>query len=152
MEGKFANADYFSVIRAARAEMKKTYKNKMNTLLLDPIDWAIMADARTTIGGFLVPELANANSGFNPIVGGNVYETADMDDGQYLIANISPSTVQLLFNGPIDILMSDSDDDNFTKDLITLKIGANVMLPIYNTNAFLKGTLETDRNTILKGA
>ena len=151
MESKFANADYFSVIRAARAELKKTYHRLMNTVMLDPIDYAIMADARTTIGGFLTPALGVANSGFNPIVGGNVVESEDITDGGYLVADIQPSTIQLLFNGPIDIMASEHDDDNFTKDLVTLKIGANVLLPIYKTTAFLKGTLSADKETINAG-
>ena len=149
METKFANADYFSVGTAARAEMLKTYKRKANTWILDPLDAAIMADARTTIGGFLSnPYGAQGGAGFLSHMGMNFVEMADMTDGGYLLADLQPSTVQLLFNGPIEVLFSDSDDDNFTKDLITLKIGATVMLPIYNTNALLAGTLADDLATI----
>jgi hypothetical protein len=151
---KFANADYFSVLRAARGEMKKTYKRNPNTVFVDPVEFAVMSDARTTIGDFISanPALSRDALGFNNISGMKVWETADITDGDYLIADISPSTVQLLFNGPIEILASDSDDDNFTKNLITLKIEADVMLPIYNTNAFVKGTFADDLATILAGA
>lgn len=153
MSGAFPNADYFSVLTAARAEMGKTYKRRPNTVILDPVDAAVIADSRSTIGSFLMnPYASQSGAGFLQHMGMAFTEFADMTDGGYLVADLQPSTVQLLFNGPIEVLMSDSDDDNFTKDLITLKIGANVMLPIYNTNALLKGTLATDRATIISGA
>ncbi len=149
LENKFPNADYFSVLRAARAEMGKTYKRIPNSYFLDPLDAAVMDDTRTTIGGFLNASFAAQGPiGYNSVLQMNKIEAGDITDGGYLIADLQPSTAQLLFNGPIEILASDSDDDNFGKDLVTIKIGANVMMPVYNTNALLKGTLADDLNTI----
>jgi len=143
---KFVDADYFSVMRAARAYMKKTLKRHANTIFLNPDDFAIMADKRTTVGDFVNTGsfLQRDQLGYYSIFGMRVFEAEDITEGNYLIADISPATVQLLFNGPIEFLASDSDDDNFTKNLVTMKIEADVMLPIYNPNAFVKGTLATD--------
>ena len=154
MAGKFANADYFSVMRAARALMVKTYKRNPNTAILDPFDYAVMADARNTIGDFLNSKtfLTSNNLGYQNVSGMNLVESADITDGGYLIGDIQPSTCQLCFNGPIEIVATDSHSSNFIKNVTAIKIEMEVLLPVYNTNAFMIGTLETDKGNILAGA
>jgi len=153
--GKFStSADYYSAIAAARADLKKTYHRMGNTVMLDPVDAAIMADSRDTTGRYINSPFSGYNAaGLTQMIGGmRLVEAEDITDGSFLVADIQPSTVQLLFAGPIDIMLSMDDDDNFTKDLVTIKIGANVMLPIYKTTALLKGVLATVQGNIKGGA
>ena len=48
--------------------------------------------------------------------------------------------MELLFNGPIEVIATDSHASNFIADLVTIKVQVQAMLPIYNANALMKCT------------
>ena len=149
-QNKIANANFMDVLNCAKGEMQSLYHLTPNAILINPVDATILASTKNTIADWINPAtfLQANNVGYNGIFGMRPVSTADITVGSYLLAAINAAYMELLFNGPIEILTSDSDDDNFTKNLVTMKLEADVMLPIYNTNALMKGTLETDLSTI----
>jgi hypothetical protein len=138
------------VLNCAKGEMQALKYITPNAVLINPIDATILASTKNTIADWINPAtfLQATNVGYSGIFGMRPVSSADIVAGQYLVAAINAAYMQLLFNGPIEILTSDSDDDNFTKNLVTMKLEADVMLPIYNTNALMKGTFATDLATI----
>lgn len=150
--GKIDNANFMDVLNCAKGEMQALKYITPNAVLINPIDATILASTKNTIADWINPAtfLQATNTGYSGIFGMRPVSSADIVAGKYLVAAINAAYMQLLFNGPIEILTSDSDDDNFTKNLVTMKLEADVMLPIYNTNALMKGTFETDLTTITK--
>lgn len=151
---KIANANFMDVLNCAKGEMQASYFLTPNAVLMNPVDATILASTKNTIADWINPAtfLQATNVGYNGIFGMRPVNSADIVVGNYLVAAINAAYMQLLFNGPIEILTSDSDDDNFTKNLVTMKLEADVMLPIYNANALMKGTFATDLATIAAGS
>ena len=119
---------------------------------MNPVDHTILTSTKNTIADFINPAtfLSSGNMGYTSMFGLRPIKSADITKGTYLVAAIDAAYMQLLFNGPIEIIATDSHDTNFIKNLVTLKLEADVMLPIYNANALLKGTFATDLTTITK--
>lgn len=136
------NASIFDVARAMMATMNSSYHINANSLLLNPIDAAIAAMTKSTIGEYVNPQSflnASAN-GYRGAWGLNHVETGDITANTLLLAAINPAYMQLLFNGPIEITATNSHASNFIANLEAIKIECDVMLPIYNANALLKCT------------
>jgi hypothetical protein len=147
---KIANANYFDVLNCAKGEMNGLYNIVANTYLVNPYTGTILTSSKNTISDFVSPAtfLQPNAAGYSGAFGMKQYEAADIVAGEYLVASISPSFMQLLFNGPIEILATDAHASNFIADLGTIKLEAKVLLPVYNANALMKGTFETDLATI----
>jgi hypothetical protein len=147
---KIANANYFDVLNCAKGEMNGLYKIVPNTYLINPYDGTILTSSKNTISDFVAPAtfLQPNAAGYTGAFGMRQIESADITADTYLVAAIAPQFMQLLFNGAIEILASDSHASNFISDLVAIKIQAQVLLPIYNANALMGGTLSTDLETI----
>jgi len=138
------------VIRAAIAEMNASYFINANTALLNPIDSAIAAVTKTTIGDYIDPRgfLQSNNMGYTSMWGLRNVDSANIVKDKFLIAAINSAYMQLLFNGPIEVIATDSHASNFTDDIVTIKIQVNVMLPVYNANALMSGTFSTAKTAM----
>ena len=150
--GTIENANYMDVINCAMGEMESTYDLMPNSILMNPVDHTILTSTKNTIADFINPStfLSSGNTGYTSMFGLRPIRSKNITKGQYLVAAIDAAYMQLLFNGPIEIIATDSHDTNFIKNLVTLKLEADVMLPIYNANSLLKGTFATDLTTITK--
>jgi hypothetical protein len=150
--GKQLNPNYIDVLNFAAGEMEELYYLTANTVLLNPVDARIMAGIKNTIADFINPGtfLQPNNMGYTSMFGMTPKKFADITKDTYLVADINPAYMQLLFNGPVEIMATDSHASDFIYDLITLKLEASAMLPIYNANALMKGTLSTDLTAITK--
>jgi hypothetical protein len=150
--GSVANANYMDVLNLSAGEMEELYYLSPNTAILNPVNARILASTKNTIADFINPAtfLRSDALGYTTIFGMNPVKSADITKDKYLLANINPAYMQLLFNGPVEIFATDSHASNFIGDLITLKIESMVMLPVYNANALMKGTLSTDLTAITK--
>jgi hypothetical protein len=144
------NANYFDVLNCAKGEMNGLYYQVANTYLINPYTGTILTSSKNTISDFVSPAtfLQPNNAGYSGAFAMRQYESADITVGEYLVANISPSNMQLLFNGPIEVMATDSHASNFIADLVTIKIEGRVLLPVYNANSLMKGTFTTDHATI----
>lgn len=147
---KIANANRFDVLNCAKGEMNGLYNIVANSYLINPYDGTILTSSKNTISDFVAPAtfLQPTATGYNGAFGMRQIESADVTLDAYLIAAIAPQYMQLLFNGPIEILMTDAHASNFIADLVTIKLEAKVLLPVYNANALMKGTLSADLATI----
>jgi len=148
--GVIKNANYMDVLNCAAGEMESGHFITPNTILLNPIDARILASTKNTIDDFINPStfLQSNQYGYTTIFGMRVVTTADVVAGTYCLAAINPAYMQLLFHGPVEILATDSHSTFFLNNLITIKLEAMVMLPIYQTAALIKGTLATDLDII----
>jgi hypothetical protein len=148
--GSVANANFMDVLNMAAGEMEELYDLSPTDALLNPVNARILSSAKNTIADFINPAtfLTSNNQGYTSIFGMRPDKTKNITIDKYLLANINPAYMQLLFNGPVEIFATDSHASNFINDLITLKIEAMVMLPVYNANALMKGTLSTDLKAI----
>lgn len=141
------NAD---VIRAAMADMNASYFLNANTVLQNPIDAAIAAITKTTIGDYIDPRsfLQANNMGYTSQWGLRNIESANITKDTFLIAAIQAAYMELLFNGPIEVIATDSHASQFIDDIVTIKIQVMAMLPVYNTNALMKGTFAASKSTM----
>ncbi len=148
--GKVKDANAFDVLNCAAGEMEELYYLSPNTVLLNPVDARVFSSTKNTIADFIDPAtfLSRNGQGYTTIFGMRPVSTADITNDTYLIANINAAYMQLLFNGPVEILATDSHASNFIDDLIVLKLEAMCMLPVYNANALMKGTISTDLTAI----
>jgi hypothetical protein len=147
-----ADPNYIDVLNFAAGEMEELYFLTGNTAFLNPVNARVMAGMKNTIADFINPGtfLTSNNMGYTQMFGMTPKKFADITKDTYLVADINPAYMQLLFNGPVEIMATDSHASNFIADLITLKLEASAMLPIYNANALMKGTFSTDLTAITK--
>lgn len=148
--GEIPNANYFDVLNCAKGEMNGLYNIVANTYLVNPYTSTILTSSKNTISDFVSPAtfLQPSATGYNGAFGMRQIESKDITVGTYLAAAINPAYMQLLFNGPIEILATDAHASNFIADLVTIKLEARVLLPVYNSNALMKGTFASDLSTI----
>lgn len=151
--GQLPNANYMDVLNCAAGEMEEKYYISPTSVLMNPVNARLLASTKNTISDFIDPAafLSRDSMGYNAIFGMRAIKSADIVKDTYLVAALDAAYMQLLFNGPIEIIATDSHDTNFIKNLVTLKLEADVMLPIYNVNSLMKGTFSTDLNTLKGG-
>jgi len=138
--GVSANPSIFDVIRAVMADMNSTYFINANSVLLNPTDAAIAAISKNTIADYIDPAsfLQRNQVGYTGNWGLRNIETGNITKDTLLVAAIQQAYMELLFNGPIEVIATDSHASNFTSDLVTIKVQVQAMLPIYNANALMK--------------
>lgn len=148
--GEIPNANYFDVLNCAKGEMNGLYNIVANTYLVNPYTSTVLTSSKNTISDFVSPAtfLQPTATGYAGAFGMRQIESKDITIGTYLAAAINPAYMQLLFNGPIEILATDAHASNFIADLVTIKLEARVLLPVYNANALMKGTFASDLSTI----
>jgi hypothetical protein len=151
--GQCPDGNKMDVLNFAAGEMEHLYNITPNTIFMNPVDSRILASSKNTLADFINPGtfLLPNNMGYQTIFGMKPINAKDVTVDSYLVAAIAPQYMQLLFCGPIEILATDSHASNFIADLVAIKIEAMVMLPIYNSNALLKGTLTADLATVKGG-
>jgi hypothetical protein len=146
--------DKFDVLNCAKGAMEQNYYLTANTYFVNPVDKTLMASQRDTTANFIntATFLARNETQYTRAFGMNAVSSADITAGTYLVASVAPSNMQLLFNGPIEILMTDAHSSNFTADLVTIKIQGYAMLPIYRSGSLVTGTFATDIANLTSGA
>ena len=121
---------------------------------MNPTDAAIAAISKTTIGDYIDPRsfLQSNNMGYTSMWGLRNIESGNITKDTFLVAAINAAYMELLFNGPIEVIATDSHASQFIDDIVTFKIQVQVMLPVYNTTALSKGTFSTAKNIMKSGA
>jgi HK97 family phage major capsid protein len=61
--------------------------------------------------------------------------------GTFLVGSSSPVASQICFREGLSVELSTEDDDNFEKNLVTLRAELRAALAIYRPNAFVYGSL-----------
>ena len=144
------NASYVDVLIAARARNYQVNKIRPNVVFVNPLDAVVIASIKSTTGEWAnkEPYVTVSASGLMSVMGMQIVESFDITAGTYLMVNVSSQNMELLFNGPIEILATDSEASNFLKNLVTIKLEAECMFPVYREGAIIKGTFAADQSAI----
>jgi len=150
LAGTMANANLIDVLVSARARNYQVNKIKPNVVFINPIDAVALTTLKSTIGEWAnkEPFMTFNQNGIMSVMGMAIVESFDIAAGTYLMVNSSSQNFELLFNGPIEILATDSEASNFLANLVTIKLEAEVMFPIYRTGAIIGGVFATDLSAI----
>lgn len=147
-ENSIANGagNYIDVLIQAKGFLYENYNVMANAVLVNPVEWSIMTSTKTTTADWVSqpPIVTLTPQGYTMVNGMLIIPSKDIPADKYMVSAIDPANVQILFNGGIEILATDSDADDFQKNLVTIKLEANTLLPLYHAGAFNKGTFSTD--------
>ncbi len=153
LAGTMPNANLIDVLISARARNYQVNKIKPNVVFVNPLDAVALTTYKSTIGEWAnkEPFMTINSNGIMSVMGMAIVESFDITQGTYLMVNSSSQNFELLFNGPIEILATDSEASNFLANLVTIKLEAEVMFPIYRTGAIIGGTFVSDLAAIKGG-
>lgn len=109
-----------------------------DAILLNPTDWAILETLKDTQGRYLV---GNPNDGSAPRIWRTpVVESNAITADTVMVASLSNAATFYNREGVI-VEMSDSDSDNFTKNLVTIRAERRCMLAVERPAAVRYGDL-----------
>lgn len=116
-------------------------------VILKPRDWAEIAQTVNNNGTFTIPGLGivSMNNGVLSVNGVNVYKINAMptDPNRQFLAGDFQMGAQLLIREDPWVEFSYEDGDNFRNNQVTVRVEGRVALPIYYSEAFIKGTAYT---------
>jgi HK97 family phage major capsid protein len=111
-----------------------------NGILINPTDWATILLTQNTDSPYSLPGATVVSpDGSLSIAGIPVFKSTAIDAGTFLVGDWSMGA-QIMQNQGIGVQFSEMDADNFTKNLITVRVEARIAFPIYYSGAFVTGT------------
>jgi HK97 family phage major capsid protein len=109
-------------------------------ILINPTDWAQIMLTQNTNSPYSLPGATVVSpDGTLSIAGIPVYQSTAITAGTFLVGDWAMGA-QIMQNQGINIQFSEFDADNFTKNLITVRVEARIAFPIYYPGAFVTGT------------
>lgn len=108
-----------------------------NAILINPIDYAELLINKESGAGYSFPALVQG--GNLTIAGVPVIATDIIDVNSFFVADFAKAA-ELLFEDNIMTEFAYEDGDNFTKNLVTVRVEESIALPIYFGAAMRKGT------------
>lgn len=117
---EIANPNLFDVIRVAATKIMVAGKGKFipNYVVLNPVDSEALDLTKNADGDYIMPAFYSADGQL--IKGARVVENTGITAGTFLIGDFRHLHVRP--NGGAEIEISNSDSDDFQKDLIAIKI------------------------------
>jgi HK97 family phage major capsid protein len=106
-------------------------------ILVNPIDYMELLINKTTTNEYSNPALIT--NGMLSIAGVPCIQTDIIPANSFLVADMAKAS-ELLFEDNIMTEFAYEDGDNFTKNLVTVRVEESVALPIYFGSAMRKGT------------
>jgi HK97 family phage major capsid protein len=107
-----------------------------NAILVNPIDQMELLINKESGAGYSFPALIA--SGNLSVAGVPVIATDIIPANSFMVADLSKGA-ELLFENNINTEFAYEDGDNFTKNLVTVRVEESVALPIYFGSAMRKG-------------
>ena len=111
-----------------------------SVILVNPIDEMELLINKESSAGYSHPALLLGQR--MSIAGVPIVSTDIVTAGTFLTADLNRAA-ELLFEDNIMTEFAYEDGDNFTKNLVTVRVEESVALPIYYTTAMLKGSFAT---------
>lgn len=137
--GAVLNDDQYKNIRRAIAQVALA-DYTAEVVFLNPADCANIDLLKTTDEQYISTDPRAQN--VKTVWGLPVVETNAMTAGSFLVASLSQAA-QLTNRRGIMVEMTDAHNDNFTKDIVTLKASARAALEIYRPASMVGGLLVT---------
>jgi HK97 family phage major capsid protein len=118
----------------------KALKFSPSAILVSPIDEMELMINKESGAGYSHPSLLLGQR--MTIAGVPIIATDIVTAGTFMTADLNKAA-ELLFEDNIMTEFAYEDGDNFTKNLVTVRVEESVALPIYYTTAMLKGSFAT---------
>lgn len=129
------NSDHWSLLVNARAQLKKA-RFRPNGVLADPIDAGDLLIVKTSTGEFTDPRLVLANG--LKVVDVPIIETDIVSSPQFIIGDFTRS--EYFIEEALTVRMSEEAGDNFSKNMISIRVEGSGLLANYYADAYLNGT------------
>ena len=114
-----------------------------NGILVNPTDWATILLTQNTNAPYSLPgAVVVGPDGSLNICGIPVYKSTAIAAGTFLVGDWAMGA-QIMQRDGISVQFSENDQDNFIKNLITVRVEARIAFPIYYNAAFVTGTFGT---------
>ena len=108
-------------------------------ILVNPSDWAAIMNTKNTNSAYTLPaSTVVTTDGSVSIAGIPLYKSTAIAVDKFLVGDYAMGA-QIMQNQGISVQFSEQDSDNFTKNMITVRVEARIALPIYYTGAFIYG-------------
>lgn len=108
-------------------------------ILVNPLDWAAIMNTKNTNAAYSLPaSTVVTTDGSVSIAGIPLYKSTAIAVDKFLVGDWSMGA-QIMQNQGIAVQFSEMDGDNFTKNLITVRVEARIAFPIYYAGAFVYG-------------
>jgi len=108
-------------------------------ILVNPTDWAAIMNTKNTNSAYTLPaSTVVTTDGSVSIAGIPLYKSTAMAVDKFLVGDWSMGA-QIMQNQGISVQFSEFDADNFTKNMITVRVEARIAFPIYYNSAFIYG-------------
>ena len=108
-------------------------------ILVNPLDWAAIMNTKNTNAAYSLPaSTVVTTDGSVSIAGIPLYKSTAMAVDKFLVGDWSMGA-QIMQNQGISVQFSEFDSDNFTKNMITVRVEARIAFPIYYNSAFVYG-------------
>ena len=108
-------------------------------ILVNPSDWAAIMNTKNSGSAYSLPaSTVVTTDGSVSIAGIPLYKSTAIAVDKFLVGDYAMGA-QIMQNQGISVQFSEQDSDNFTKNMITVRVEARIALPIYYTGAFIYG-------------
>jgi HK97 family phage major capsid protein len=113
-----------------------------NAIMINPADWYSMLLTKDGEGMYVFPESARFGGVAPRIAGVPIIANTAVTLGDFLVGDFA-SGVQLFDRLQANIRFFEQDEDNATKNLVTVVAEERLALPIYRPTAFIYGNFAT---------
>jgi len=108
-------------------------------ILVNPSDWASIMNTKNANSAYSLPaSTVVTTDGSVSIAGIPLYKSTAIAVDKFLVGDYAMGA-QIMQNQGISVQFSEFDADNFTKNMITVRVEARIALPIYYAGAFIYG-------------
>lgn len=138
------SANEYDVLVAALNQLSLA-NYQADTILLNPTDLHKIALLKSSQNEYLRQQIY---TGLTPqIMGVNITANTAVTAGKFMVANLAQAT-QLWVRDNLSVEFSRDDSDNFTKNLVTVRVQERVCLTNYLPNAIVQGTFSTAKTAL----
>lgn len=139
--GNVTNPQMLDVIRFARNQVE-LYNYAPDGICLNPTDWAVIETLKDQDRRYLIGDPKTSGStgigSVGAVWGMPVITTAGQTADEFTLGDWMGGA-QLLMRQELEILASTEDQDNFVKNLVTLRAELRALLAVYSATAFVTG-------------
>lgn len=146
LAAKVDEANTADVLAAALARLSEITNLQGNAIFINPLDEYLLTATKDTTGqyaenGVVVTRI----NGRLHINGVPVWSTFHVAADKYLVADLSADTTGLFEHEALSMFIAEQHGTNAIENQVTFIFEMEAILPIFQTFAFLKGTISADK-------